>query len=267
MQCRRISQADIGRAMETGTVAKHNIKRVSRFVTNHHVNIAEGCRGLIRIAANSSGGCLVVAVDWVDIGRYKVLKAAVPIRGRAVPILFAAYPKWRLKESQNAFEEAFFELLASLVPPRTWTVIIADRGFARAELVGKLRELQLNHVIRVSSGATFTAKGFAALLSMHGVKEGGHRVLGWGRYTKRRPVERRVIVTWERGHEKALILGTDLLWHWRKVVAVFKQRMSIEELFRDEKNIRYGWGLRQLKIGKAGRLERWCWPTRISCSC
>ena len=106
--------------METGTVAKHNIKRVSRFVTNNHVNIAEGCRGLIRIAANSSGGCLVVAVDWVDIGRYKVLKAAVPIRGRAryrarrhvrrtnapgraVPILFAAYPKWRLKKSQNAF--------------------------------------------------------------------------------------------------------------------------------------------------------------------
>ena len=47
-------------------------------------------------------------------------------------------------------------------------------------------------------------------------------------------VERRVIVTWERGHEKALVLGTDLSWHWRKVVAVFKQRMSIEELFRDE---------------------------------
>jgi hypothetical protein len=256
MRCRRVSQADIGRAMETGTVAKHNIKRVSRFVTNNHVNIAEGCRGLIRIAANSSGGCLLVAVDWVDIGRYKVLKAAVPIRGRAVPILFAAYPKWRLKRSQNAFEEAFFELLASLVPPRTWTVVIADRGFARAELVGKLRELRLNHVIRVSSGATFTAKGFAALLSRHGVKEGGHRVLGWGLYTKRHPVERRVIVTWERGHEKALILGTDLLWHWRKVVAVFKQRMSIEELFRDEKNIRYGWGLRQLKIGTAGRLER-----------
>ncbi len=37
---------------------------------------------------------------------------------------------------------------------------------------------------------------------------------------------------------------------------VFKRRMSIKELFRDEKNIRYGWGLRQLKIGTAGRLER-----------
>ena len=256
MRCRRVSQADIGRAMETNTIAKYNIKRVGRFVTNNRVNIAEGCRGLIRIAANSAGGCLVIAVDWVDIGRYKVLKAAVPIRGRAVPILFAAYPKWKLKHSQNAFEEAFFELLATLLPPKTWAVIIADRGFARADLVEKLRELRLNYVIRASSGATFTAKGFSALLSKHDVKEGGHRVLGWGLYTKRRPVERRVIVTWERGNEEALILATDLLWRWRKVVAVFKQRMSIEELFRDEKNIRYGWGLRQMKIGTPGRLER-----------
>jgi len=100
--------------METDTEVKYNIKRVSRFVRNKRVNIAKGCRGLVRIAAKASGKCLVVAVDWVDIGKYKVLKAAVPIRGRAryrarlhvrrtnapgraVPILFAAYPKWRLK--------------------------------------------------------------------------------------------------------------------------------------------------------------------------
>lgn len=30
----------------------------------------------------------------------------------------------------------------------------------------------------------------------------------------------------------------------------------IEELFRDEKNIRYGWGLRQLEVSKPDRLER-----------
>lgn len=256
MKCRRVSQADIGRAMETDTVAKYNIKRVSRFITNKRVNVAKGCRGLVRIAARASGGCLVVAVDWVDIGKYKVLKAAVPIRGRAVPILFAAYPKWKLKKSQNQFEEAFFDLLSKLLPPRTWTVIVADRGFARAELASFLRELKMNHVIRVSSGATFRSEKFSGRLSGHGVKEGGHRVLGWGRYTARHPVERRVIVRWERGHEEPLVLGTDLPWNWRKVVEVFKRRMSIEELFRDEKNIRYGWGLRQLKISRAARLER-----------
>lgn len=256
MKCRRVSQADIGRSMETGTVAKYNIKRVSRFVRNNRVDMAEGCRGLVALAAKAAGSCLVVAVDWVDIGKYKVLKAAVPIRGRAVPILFAVYPKWRLKKSQNAFEETFFELLASLLPARTWTIIVADRGFARAELVSKLRELGMNHVIRVSSGATFTSEEFSGRLSGHGVEEGGHRVLGWGRYTARHPVERRVIVRWERGHEEALVLGTDLSWNWRKVVDVFRLRMSIEELFRDEKNIRYGWGLRQTKVGNHRRLAR-----------
>jgi len=63
----------------------------------------------------------------VDIGKFMVLKAAVPIRGRAVPILFAAYPKWRLKKSQNALEEAFFALLRALLPARTWMIIVADR--------------------------------------------------------------------------------------------------------------------------------------------
>jgi len=256
MRCRRVSQADIGRMMETDTTAKYNIRRVSRFVRNRRVSIAEGCRGLVAIAAKAAGRCLVVAVDWVDVGRYKVLKAAVPIRGRAVPILFGVYPKWRLKKSQNAFEEAFFELLASLLPARTWTIIVADRGFARAELVGKLRELGMNHVIRVNAKVRFASDRFDDLLSQHGVKEGGHRDLGWGRYTARRPVERRVIVRWERGYEKPAILGTDLMWNWRKVVEVFKLRMSIEELFRDEKNIRYGWGLRQTKIGTAGRMQR-----------
>ena len=256
MKCRRVSQADIGRAMETGTTAKYNIKRVSRFVTNSRVSLAEGCRGLVQIAAKAAGRCLVVAVDWVDIGRYKVLKAAVPIRGRAVPILCGVNPKWRLKKSQNAFEDAFFELLASLLPARTWTIIVADRGFARAELVPVLSELGINHVIRANTKVRFVSNRFDDLLSEHGVKEGGHRDLGLGRYTARRPVERRVIVKWERGHEEPLVLGTDLVWNWRKVVDVFKLRMSIEELFRDEKNIRYGWGLRQTKVGTAGRLER-----------
>ncbi len=128
-------------------------------------------------------------------------------------------------------------------------------------------------MIRVNAKVRFASDRFDDLLSRHGVREGGHRPapvcaglsvgratapgdLGFGRYTARRPVPRRVIVRWERGYENPLLLGTDLSWNWRKVVEVFKRRMSIEELFRDEKNIRYGWGLRQTKVGTAGRLER-----------
>jgi len=256
MSTRRVSQADIGRSLRTKALPKHSIKRVSRFVGNNRVVVSEGCRGLVKLAAKAAGGCLVILVDWVDVGPYKVLKAAVPLRGRAVPILFAAYPKWRLRRSQNAFEEAFFVLLASLLPARTWAIIVADAGFPRADLVPVLTALGLNHVIRANTGACFSSNRFDGRLSEHGVKEGGHRDLGWGLYTKTRPVGRRVIVRWERGYEEPLILATDLMWNWRKVVDVFKLRMMIEELFRDEKNIRYGWGLRQLKVSTAERLER-----------
>ena len=38
--------------------------------------------------------------------------------------------------------------------------------------------------------------------------------------------------------------------------AAYERRMRIEELFRDQKNVRNGWALRQVEIGKTDRLER-----------
>ena len=52
----------------------------------------------------------MVAVDRVESGSFKVLKAAASI-------LFAAHPKRRLETSRNEFEEAFFKLLGNAPPP------------------------------------------------------------------------------------------------------------------------------------------------------
>ena len=61
---------------------------------------------------------------------------------------------------------------------------------------------------------------------------------------------------WGRRQPEPWLLGTDLDWPWRQVVAVCEQRMMIEELFRDEKNIRYGWGLRQMRLSSSARVQR-----------
>ena len=53
MKRRRVSQADIGRAMETGTEAKYDVRLVSRSVRNTRVNIAEGRRALVALAAKA----------------------------------------------------------------------------------------------------------------------------------------------------------------------------------------------------------------------
>lgn len=105
MRCRRVSIADIGRSMATETTAKHRIKRLWRFLTNPRIEVVEGARALACLAARAAGNRLIVAVDWVDVGQYRVLRAAVPLRGRSVPILFATYLPWQLVKSQNALEE------------------------------------------------------------------------------------------------------------------------------------------------------------------
>lgn len=256
MRCRRASLADIGRSLGTEALAKHSIKRVYRFLKNHRVDVAEGARALCMLVARSSGGRLFVAVDWTDISRYKVLVATVPLRGRSVPILFAAYRKWQLFKSQNNIEEGFLRLLVTLLPSGTQGIVIADRGFGRAELARTLQEIKINYVIRVVSAVSFFSKSYHGRLDDLPVRPGTNKDLGFGRYRSREPVEQRVVVYWKRGTKEPWFLATDLAWGWRKIVSVYAKRMTIEEFFRDGKNIRYGWGLRQLKLSEAQRLER-----------
>ncbi|MHC4506338.1 MAG: hypothetical protein ACYTFI_23835 [Planctomycetota bacterium] len=49
------------------TVTKHGIKRTSRFISSDRVDVAEGCRGLVGLAAKAGGGDLVIAADRVDM--------------------------------------------------------------------------------------------------------------------------------------------------------------------------------------------------------
>jgi len=256
LKCRRVSLADLGRSMQTNTTAKHNIKRVYRFLQNNRIDVSEGCRSLLHLVANASGKRLLVAVDWVDVREYKALRAAVPLKGRSVPVLFAVYEKWQIHKSQNAFEEGFFRLLKALAPAECEMTIIADRGFKRAELARTLQSLGLHYVIRLTPDVWFSSAGHYGRLDEVKMKWGKKLDLGFGEFRKVKPVRQRVVVYWERGKAEPWFLGTDLSWGGKKIVGVFRQRMQIEELFRDEKNIRYGWGLRQTGISRADRLER-----------
>ena len=256
MRCRRASLADIGRSMSGKALPKHRIKRVDRFLGNERVEVAEALWALVVLAAKAARGQLFVLVDWVDVGSYKVLVAAVPIRGRSVPVLFAAYPKWQFFKSQNAFEEALFTLLRALLPAQVEAVMVADRGFHRAELVTHLQATGLRYVIRVNGSTHFATDHHAGRLDDVRLRPGQHADLGFGAYRKNRPVRRRVVVYWKMHYEEAWFLATDLDWGWRHVVAAYALRMQIEQLFRDEKNLRFGWGLRQTALSTVGRLER-----------
>ena len=114
----------------------------------------------------------------------------------------------------------------------------------------------LDYIVRVCGKVVFESERYSGLLRDLELYPGERLDLGLGLYRQKNPVRRRVVAHWGRRHVESWLLGTNLRWGVKRLVRVFSQRMMIEELFRDEKNIRYGWGLRQMRLGSAQRLER-----------
>jgi hypothetical protein len=111
----------------------------------------------VDLAVRAATGRLLVALGWVGIGPHKVLKAAVPVRGRAVPVLFAAYRKWQVRKGHSAFDEGLLCLPATMVPAGVQVVVPADRGFHRAGLARRLQQPGVSYVTRISTRVTFSS--------------------------------------------------------------------------------------------------------------
>ncbi len=181
MKCRRVSIADLGRALVSATVAKHNIKRVWRFLTNPRVDVAEGARALLSAIVRASPcKMLPIALDWVDVKGCKVLRAAVPFRGRSIPILFASYRPRQLLKSQNALEEGFLVELKDILPSGIKAIILADRGFARASLAAHLDRLGLSYIIRLPRDVMFRSARYCGLLGDLDIASGEGLDMGRG---------------------------------------------------------------------------------------
>jgi len=134
--------------------------------------------------------------------------------------------------------------------------IVADRGFARPTLARRLQELELSYVIHLPRGAHFHGKGRPFRLPS--TKRTLRKSIDWGfgQHCKTCPVTQRIVGYWEKKKSDPWLLATDLDWGWRRIVGVYRLRRRIEELFRDEKNLRFGWGLRQSQLSSPERLER-----------
>src|SRR5690606_39045297 len=89
----RLSLAGIGRELAAAedTSAKHAIKRVWRFITNHRVEPAEVMlpvmtrlwrRKLRWHAKRPDRRPLLIDLDWTKVRRFHVLMAAVVVEGR-----------------------------------------------------------------------------------------------------------------------------------------------------------------------------------------
>lgn len=93
---RRLTLTELGRSLTGPAHVKHNIKRIDRLLANRH--LAAGGMVLYRAHARRIVGKVtepVVIVDWSDLSadrRWQLLRAALPVGGRALTLYEEVHP-------------------------------------------------------------------------------------------------------------------------------------------------------------------------------
>jgi hypothetical protein len=198
----------------------------------------------------------------VDIKGYQTLVASAVLKGRSTPLCWASCEghTYDGQRSRNAFEESLLLVLRSMVPATVKVIILADRGFGRCAQAAFLRRQGFSYLIRIQPKVTVRLKSFHGKLLDYPVFKGIARVLRDVAYRADGAVEQHVVVRWRTDlppkRDECWFLMTDLKGSAHRLCALYGRRMTIEQLFRDHKSKRNGWGLRDTQLRTPRRLDR-----------
>jgi hypothetical protein len=249
----------LGRAMNTRTTAKHNIKRVNGFLGNASVETIAVARAVFDVFAPRQGRVLVLA-DWTDVCNGKMLIFALPCSGRALPLLSVCVPKEAGEGILKAAEEKGLHQLAEVVGDRgdVALVTVADRGFGNRRWIKAVRQRGWHYVQRLAGLFFAEVEDYIGTLSDMGIRRGAKpRDWGGGIFGEKGEVAGRLITVFDKEAKEPWYLVTDLDdVSAAQAVGIYRKRMWIEALFRDCKNRDWGLRLDAVKLKDYRRYER-----------
>lgn len=204
------------------------------------------------------GSYLPVILDQSTLGgRWEILWASIPFRGRALPIAFRVFTYAEISESpegsQTKLEEAFIRQVVALLPQTPPAILLFDRGYARVSLIRFLDELGVLYVVRARKDVWIQhGQHFSGLLGEVSVGKG--TLLWWPRirYQQTERYETNLAITRNAVAQEPWYLVTNLS---RAATAVhwYERRFRCEELFRDLKDQLH---LETLRLRHTPRVER-----------
>lgn len=280
VKCQRVTLTALGRSLEGVTSPKHRIKRVDRFLGNAKVHqdvqhwYAAVTRRLLRNNRRP-----IILLDWTQtIGPYNALVAGVAFCGRAIPVYAEVHPGEHL--GGRRVQHAFLERLASILPPGTRPIIVADAGF-KTPFFSSVRARGWDFVIRLRGKGVLRRMGLRArqrdprLRFETAFASATDRARDLGEWTpyaaagslntayrivlsarparaegppRKDPYARRAIEPW-------LLATTIRRERPASIVELYRLRMQIELTFRDTKNGNCGWGLEYARSRDRHRQE------------
>lgn len=259
-----LAVSTIGRALgqAQGVHPKHGIKQVDRLLSNGGIEVADLFEKWVRYVVASREE-IVVALDWTDFdqdGQSTLVASMVTSHGRATPLVWKTVSKDALKNNRNEVEDSLVTLLRYNVPLSTKITLLADRGFGDVDFYAYQSAIDVGHVIRFrgnifvtdTSGVSKPARGWLA-------PDGKAHVMRNVLLTnKRKPVDAFVCV-WHKDMKEPWFLacnGDVAKKSAAQLVKLYGKRFTIEENFRDIKDIRFGMGLSSARVNSPERRDR-----------
>ena len=270
----RLTVTDLGRAIRGEAKEKHCIKRADRLASNRHLHgervaiYASVARSLIGTQTRA-----VILVDWSDMDeskRHFVLRASISVQGRSLTL----YEEVHTIETKDMpkTQWAFLKTLHSMLAPTCRPIIVTDAGF-RTPWFRQVESLGWDWVGRVRNRHWVEMAGdgwWVACKSLYSKASATPKTLGEAKLTWRHAFPCRLVVYQDkpkgrvhltragkrarsaqsRKHAAAQrepwLLATSLPIDSKlakRTVNIYRQRMQIEEAFRDLKSTRFGLSL------------------------
>ena len=228
----------------------HRLKRIWRFLSNRRFNFQAAMDAICLhnlFMALKAGARKVVLVDITFLTEtLAILAAALACRGRAVPLCMWAFERENLLRSQNTLTHQMLAHLKGLLGD---FILVADRGFGHAWTIRCCRKLGIDFVLRIRDDVRICAAGKSALAKDFLPPGSGRRFYPNALYHATEKLKVNLIAV--RQGEAGWLLVTSLS-DFPRAIKLYRQRMQIEETFRDLKSLL---GLSRVRVRGVFRLQ------------
>jgi hypothetical protein len=212
---------------------------------------------------------IVVALDWTDFdgdSQTTICLYLITRHGRATPLVWKTVRKSALAGRRNGYESEVIEQLYGNLSSDVRVTLLADRGFGDQKRYEHVSSLGWDYVIRFREGILLT-------------DEWGNRAPAaeWLSKTGRAKKYKNLAVTDDCYVVPAVVLAHDKRMKdaWclatsrvdlgaAQITKLYSRRFTIEETFRDTKDIHFGMGLSATHIGSPARRDRLLMLTAIA---
>lgn len=246
-------------AQARGLADKHAIKQVDRLLSNPGFEVPKLQADWVRYQVGERTE-MVVAMDWTEFDKddqSTIALSVVTSHGRTTPLLWKTVKKSGLKDHRNEFEDEMLLRLRSQVPPEVTVTILADRGFGDQKLFALLERLGFHYIIRFRGSIHVTDEKGETRTAAEWVPEGSSRRIRNARVTQDKTLVAAVVLTRQKRMKEAWCLATSYSEGTATdIIKLYGRRFSIEEDFRDIKDLRFGMGLSATRISSPERRDR-----------